>query len=226
MSATQTQPQPNTLSQAASQFVDYRVQPDPVRTSRMTTEELRGAYLIDRLFEPGRVCLYYLDFDRAVVGGAVPTSSPLRLEADYQHMAVTTFLERRELGVMNIGAPGTVTVDGTVYPMSADEVLYVGRGATDVFFSSDNAAAPARFYLVSYPAHAIYPTTHATLADANLIRLGSKESCNERLLYQFIHPDGIKSCQLDFGFTRLQPGSVWNTMPFFNDTGSSEIYSV
>ncbi len=207
-----------------SQLLEYRIQPDPVRTRNMDTADLRGHYLMERVFEPGRLNYYYLDYDRAIIGGAIPLDRPLRLEPDQNSMAAESFLERRELGVINIGGPGRISVDGADIAMATEDALYVGRGVAEVLFASDDPARPARYYLASYPAHTAYPTNHHTTAQANRLPLGSKETCNERVIHQFIHPDGIKSCQLVMGFTRLAPGSVWNTMPCHTHSRRSEVY--
>src|SRR4051812_29715188 len=186
--------------------------PDATRTARMTTDELREAFLVQGLFVPGRLTMRLVDLDRVVLGGAVPTSAPLRLEplpdlkADY-------FCERRELGVLNIGGPGTVTVDGTAHALDKRDVLYVGRGSRAVSFASNDAAKPARFYLISYPAHADYPTTAVRRAESSPTELGTMERANRRVISKYIHAAGARSAQLVMGVTELLPGSVWNTMP-------------
>ena len=189
---------------------------------RMDTPELSAAFQAS-LFETGALNLLYCEVERAIMGAAVPTDQPLQLEAG-KELAADYFCQRREIGVLNIGQPGTVTVDGTKYPMQNREVLYIGRGSRDICFSSSDPKAPARFYLLSYPAHADYPTTHATKDDANTLQLGSPEEANERTLRQFIHPDGIQSCQLVMGYTEIKPGSVWNTMPCHTHERRTEIY--
>jgi len=189
----------------------------------MTARELREAFLVDNLFPADSIELVYWETDRTVTGSAVPVRSALKLETD-KELASEYFCERRELGILNIGAPGQVTVDGTVYEVAHLECLYVGRGSRDIAFTSNDSAAPAKFYLMSYPAHTVYPTTLATQADANKIQLGSQETANRRTIYQYIHESGIKSCQLVMGFTRLEPGSVWNTMPAHTHSRRSEVY--
>lgn len=188
----------------------------------MTTQELRDAFLVD-LFEAGKLNLLYCEVERAITGAAVPTGDVLKLEAG-KELASDYFCQRREVGVLNIGAAGTVTVDGTEYNMDNLDGLYIGRGSKEISFSSADAANPARFHMVSYPAHTEYPTTQAKKADANAIELGSLEDSNKRTIYQYIHENGIKSCQLVMGFTALEPGSVWNTMPCHTHERRTEVY--
>jgi 4-deoxy-L-threo-5-hexosulose-uronate ketol-isomerase len=188
----------------------------------MTTRELRDEFLVD-LFEPGNLNLLYCEVERAVIGAAWPVEGSLALEAG-KELASDFFCQRREVGVLNIGGPGTVTVDGTAYAMERLDGLYIGRGSREIAFASADAAQPARFYLLSYPAHKEYPTTHAKKGDANAIHLGAVEDANKRTIYQYIHEKGIKSCQLVMGFTALEPGSVWNTMPCHTHERRTEVY--
>jgi 4-deoxy-L-threo-5-hexosulose-uronate ketol-isomerase len=189
---------------------------------RMTTDELRDAFLID-LFEDGKLNLLYCEVERGIVGAAVPTVEPVTLEAG-KELAADYFCQRREVGVLNIGGNGTVNVDGTDYPMENLDGLYIGRGSKQISFASDAAATPARFYLISYPAHTEYPTTQAKKADANALAMGTVEDANKRTIYQYIHENGIQSCQLVMGFTVLEPGSVWNTMPCHTHERRTEVY--
>lgn len=189
---------------------------------RMTTQELRDAFLVN-LFEEGKLNLLYAEVERGIIGAAVPTGEALKLEAG-KELAADYFCQRREVGVLNIGGAGTITVDGTEYAMENLDCLYIGRGSKEVSFSSADAASPARFHMVSYPAHTEYPTTQAKNADANAIELGSLEDSNKRTIYQYIHENGIKSCQLVMGFTSLEPGSVWNTMPCHTHERRTEVY--
>lgn len=188
-----------------------------------TTEQLRDSYHLDGLFKAGELQLVYTDLDRAIVGSAVPTSAALVLEAGDQ-LRADYFCERRELGVINLGQAGTITVDGTSYEMANRECLYIGRGSKEISFTSASADAPSEFYLLSYPAHAEYPTAHAKVEDANKLELGSPADANERHLFQYIHENGIQSCQLVMGYTVLQQGSVWNTMPPHTHDRRSEVY--
>ncbi|MBF0197554.1 MAG: 5-dehydro-4-deoxy-D-glucuronate isomerase [Planctomycetes bacterium] len=200
--------------------VRYAVGRNEVAT--MTTEQLRDTFLVD-LFENGKLNLLYCETERAITGAAVPTSEALALEAG-KELAADYFCQRRELGVLNIGATGKVVVDGQTFEMENLDGLYIGRDSKEISFSSSDPANPARFHLVSYPAHAEYPTVQAKKADANAIKLGSKEDANERTIYQYIHEKGIKSCQLVMGFTALEPGSVWNTMPCHTHERRTEVY--
>ena len=185
---------------------------DPVRYARMTSEELRATFLLEGMFNPGKIEYAYVDLDRTVIGSAVPTTGALTLETQPE-LRAEYFLERRELGVLNVGGAGSVVVDGVTFELDKLDCLYVGRGSKAVTFSSKSATAPACFYLLSYQAHAEHPTKMVKCADLQGVALGSIETCNKRTIYKAIHRDGIKSCQLVMGFTLLAPGSNWNTMP-------------
>lgn len=189
----------------------------------MTTDELRESFLVQGLFQPGAVTLRLIDLDRVVLGGAVPTTESLRLVPPTD-LRADTFCERRELGVLNIGASGIVTVDGIPFPVGPRDLIYVGRGSRDVRFSSDDPARPARFYLVSYPAHADYPTVKVQAASVQSGEIGSTESANRRRVSRYVHADGIQSAQLVMGMTTLEPGSVWNTMPPHTHARRTEVY--
>ena len=197
--------------------------PDAARTARMTTEELRTSFLVQGLFEPGTINLRRIDLDRLVLGGAVPTNAPLKLEAPADLLA-TFFCERRELGVLNIGGAGKVSVDGAEYALGNRDLVYVSRGSRDVQFASDDAAKPARFYLVSYPAHAGYPTTLVQASTVQSGELGSMEQANRRRISRYVHAAGVQSAQLVMGMTALEPGSVWNTMPAHTHDRRTEVY--
>lgn len=196
---------------------------DSVRYGLMNTEELRETFLLEDLFEPDTIDLAYVDLDRTVIGSAVPAASPLKLETEPE-LRADYFLERRELGVMNVGGAGTVTVDGKAFEMDKLDILYVGRGSKQVTFASKDAAKPAEFYLLSYPAHTEYPTAMVKFSEMKPVELGSFETCNKRKIYKAIYKDGIKSCQLVMGFTMLEPGSNWNTMPPHTHMRRSEVY--
>jgi 4-deoxy-L-threo-5-hexosulose-uronate ketol-isomerase len=190
---------------------------------RMTTDELRQRFLIENLFKPGCAELVYTDIDRAIVGGIVPSETPLALQGG-REMACSNFCERREIGVLNLGATGTIAVDGKIYKVAPHECMYIGRGSRDVSFASDSSANPAHFYLVSYPAHADFPTTHIGLEAAKHIELGSQKDANRRTIHQYIHLNGVRSCQLVMGFTELHEGSVWNTYPPHTHDRRTEVY--
>jgi 4-deoxy-L-threo-5-hexosulose-uronate ketol-isomerase len=200
-----------------------RFLPNAAAARRMDTSELRKHFVVSDLFVPGTISVQVVDLDRVILGGAVPLNGPLtlpnpvELRADY-------FCERREIGVLNIGGEGTVTVDGASFALSAHDALYVGRGSREVSFASADVATPARFYLVSYPAHAIYPTTRMTPTDADVLELGAQETANKRQVRRYIHLKGVRSAQLVLGVTVLTPGSVWNTMPAHTHDRRSEVY--
>ncbi|MGJ8654664.1 MAG: 5-dehydro-4-deoxy-D-glucuronate isomerase [Opitutaceae bacterium] len=189
---------------------------------RMNTQELRDAFQVD-IFETGQLNLLYCEVERSIIGAAVPTAETLKLEAG-KELAADYFCQRREVGVLNIGGQGTVNVDGTEYAMDNLDGLYIGRGSKEITFSSADADAPARFYMISYPAHKEFPTKQAKKADANALNLGTTEDANKRTIYQYIHENGIQSCQLVMGFTALEAGSVWNTMPCHTHERRTEVY--
>jgi 4-deoxy-L-threo-5-hexosulose-uronate ketol-isomerase len=196
---------------------------DAVRYGLMNTEELRETFLLEGMFEPGEIEFAYVDLDRTVIGSAVPVTETLGLETEPE-LRAEYFLERRELGVLNVGGAGSVVVDGMSFEMGKLDCLYVGRGNRVVTFSSKNSSEPAYFYLLSYPAHAEYPTAMVKFADLQGLQLGSVETCNKRTIYKAIYRDGIKSCQLVMGFTLLEAGSNWNTMPAHTHMRRSEVY--
>ncbi len=200
-----------------------RLMPSPREAVVLDTSETRAAFLLDELFSPGEITLVYTDLDRAIVGSAIPTTGTLDLATD-EALKAEFFCQRRELGILNLGEPGTVVVDGITHELGRHDCLYIGRGSRDIRFGSQAAEAPAVFYLVSYPAHATHPTVKATRADANRVELGSREEANERTIFQYIHENGIKSCQLVMGFTEFKPGGVWNTMPCHTHARRSEVY--
>jgi 4-deoxy-L-threo-5-hexosulose-uronate ketol-isomerase len=196
---------------------------DPVRYPRMTTDELRETFLLHTLYEPGKLHLDYVDLDRAVVGFAAPIDAPIALPT-YPELRATYFTERRELGALNIGGAGSITVEGKTYDLNNLDVLYIGRGNKDVSFASKDKSAPAIYYILSYPAHAEFPTALVRKEDASPTELGSLETCNKRTICKYIHLQGARSCQLVMGVTHLAPGSNWNTMPPHTHMRRSEIY--
>lgn len=203
--------------------MQIRYSPSPVGYRSFDSQQLRSAFLIDTLFVPADLKLVYSDADRAIVGSAVPVETPVKLTADAE-LRAEFFCERRELGILNIGGQGTVTADGKQFNCGPLDCVYVGRGTKEVSFSSGNPAEPAAFYLLSYPAHASYPTVYATQKQATPAELGSITDANRRTIFKYIHAGGIKSCQLVMGFTVLQDGAVWNTMPPHTHTRRSEVY--
>jgi 4-deoxy-L-threo-5-hexosulose-uronate ketol-isomerase len=196
---------------------------DAIRYRTMTTEELRETFLIDDLFQTGAIGLTYVDLDRTVIGSAVPTSGPLFLPTD-DALKASYFTERRELGILNIGGAGAVTVSGIPFEIQQLDALYVGRGNEEIVFSSADPARPAEFYLLSYTAHATHPTQLIRSAQQAKITLGAAENANLREITKLIHLEGTRSSQLVMGFTRLAPGSVWNTMPPHTHMRRSEVY--
>ncbi len=189
----------------------------------MSTEQLRSAFLVQSLFHDGDLELLYTDADRAIIGSAVPATDALELSAT-DELRSDYFCERRELGVLNIGGPGRVEVDGRRHELNRLDCLYVGRGSRRVTFASLELANPAAFYLLSYPAHAAHPTTLVRQAEAARVELGSPAEANRRVIYKSIHAGGARSCQLVMGFTQLHEGSVWNTMPPHTHARRSEVY--
>lgn len=187
------------------------------------TQELREKYLIDGLFVPGEMSLVYSHIDRIIAGSICPSDKPLILEGS-EELAADFFLQRRELGIINIGEAGTVTLDGEVYELDNKDGLYVGMGIKEVKFESKNAKNPAKFYVNSAPAHKAYPTVKIEISKANPVKLGSAEQANIRTIYQYVHPAVCESCQLVMGLTILEPGSIWNTMPSHTHERRMEVY--
>jgi 4-deoxy-L-threo-5-hexosulose-uronate ketol-isomerase len=196
---------------------------DPIRYTRMTTEELRSTFLLCDLFQPGKLDLVYVDLDRTIIGSAVPVNSPLTLTCP-ELLKAAYFTERRELGCLNIGGSGQITVGDETFVLNHLDVLYVGRGNQNIQFESLESEKPAEFYLLSYPAHAVHPTRLIRSVDLPHTTLGSPETANLRDIKRAIHLKGIRSCQLVMGFTQLATGSVWNTMPPHTHNRRSEVY--
>ena len=207
------------ISLEANNYMEERYPGSSRETAAMNTTELRAQYLLEQLFVAGRVTLAYTHYDRLIVGGAVPGTATLTLPCP-NALKANYFLERRELGILNIGAAGQVTVDGTAYELNSQDCLYVSQGSEEVSFSGEGA----RYYLLSAPAHKAYPTTHRTQADATPVEMGALEKANQRTIYKYIHEAGVQSCQLVMGMTQLKPGSVWNTMPAHTHSRRAEVY--
>jgi 4-deoxy-L-threo-5-hexosulose-uronate ketol-isomerase len=189
----------------------------------MAATQLRGRFVIAGLFRRGKVVLRHWDHDRTIVGGAVPGRGRLLLDAP-AGLRAKFFNERRELGIVNLGGPGAVEVDGRRYVLAVHDCLYVGRGARRVAFTSDRPAQPAQFYLLSHPAHVKHPTRLVRFASTSGKALGSAAERTERTLYKFIHPGAVQSCQLVLGLTLIAPGSRWNSMPPHTHLRRSEVY--
>jgi len=195
----------------------------PRETAGMSTTELRENFLIETLFVPGDLTLTYTHYDRMIVGGAMPTTDALELPCP-ESLKADFFLERRELGALNVGGAGTITVDGTEYELGNQDCLYVGKDSKVVKFASRDAATPAKFYLLSAPAHHAHPTQRRTQAEATPVEMGAAETANQRTIYKYIYAEGIQSCQLVMGLTQLKSGNVWNTMPSHTHDRRMEAY--
>ena len=195
----------------------------PREIATLNTSGIRGHFLIENIFTAGKIELTYTHYDRMVVGGVQPAERALTLPCP-ESLKANFFLERRELGALNVGGAGTITVDGTVYELGNQDCLYVGMGSQEVTFASASAAQPAKFYLLSAPAHAVHPTARRTQAEATPVQLGALETANERTIYKYIYAEGIQSCQLVMGLTQLKAGSVWNTMPSHTHDRRMEAY--
>jgi 4-deoxy-L-threo-5-hexosulose-uronate ketol-isomerase len=195
----------------------------PEQIPGATQQQLRDRYLVEDLFAPGSVRTVVTHYDRVVAVGAVPTDAPLALEA-VPEIRSDQFLDHREIGIVNIGAGGTVVADGERHPMATGACLYLGRGTKDVTFESDDAATPARFYGFSAPAHTTYPTALVEPGQGTVRELGDPLTSNRRTLNQYIHESGVRSCQVVMGVTQLHPGSMWNTMPAHTHDRRTEFY--
>ncbi|MBR7165896.1 MAG: 5-dehydro-4-deoxy-D-glucuronate isomerase [Clostridia bacterium] len=195
---------------------------------RYTTEEMRDEFLITGLYQPDQVVSVYSHVDRMVTLGCMPVTKAVSIDQDldvWANFGTAYFLERREIGIFNLGGKGKVTADGEVFPMGYKDCLYITQGTKEVVFESDDAANPAKFYMVSAPAHCRYETKLITIQDAAKRPVGTLEDCNKRVINQFIHPSVLKTCQLTMGLTVLEPGSNWNTMPSHTHERRMEIYT-
>ncbi|MFY9311640.1 MAG: 5-dehydro-4-deoxy-D-glucuronate isomerase [Tepidanaerobacter sp.] len=201
--------------------VRYAVSNKDVRT--YDTKRLREEFHIDGLFKKDEIKLVYSHYDRIIAGSVCPAEKELKLEAG-KEIGADYFLERRELGIINIGEKGIVTLDGKDYELGPRDGLYVGMGTKDIVFKSVDSQKPAKFYINSAPAHMSYPTVKIDINKANPVEMGTKEQLNERTLYQYIHPDVCQSCQLLMGMTVLKEGSVWNTFPCHTHDRRMEVY--
>ncbi len=192
---------------------------------QLDTQGLRREFLVEEIFTPDQLTMTYSHIDRIVFGGLMPVDAPLTFSDELgKAFGVTYFLERRELGLINIGGPGVVIVDGTTYEVANAEALYVGQGARELSFASVSAAQPAKFYYNSAPAHTHYPTRKVTQAQASPATLGDASTSNRRTIYKYLVPDVLPTCQLVMGMTQLEEGSLWNTMPCHTHERRMEVY--
>ncbi|MEG0911145.1 MAG: 5-dehydro-4-deoxy-D-glucuronate isomerase [Ruthenibacterium sp.] len=195
---------------------------------RYTTEETRAEFLIENLYKANEIVAVYSHVDRMVTLGCMPTTETVSIDKGidiWANFGTEYFLERREIGIFNIGGAGKITVDDTVYALGYKDCLYITKGAKKVLFASDDASKPAKFYMVSAPAHCSYENRLIKIEDAAKKPLGAMETANKRVINQFIHPSVLKTCQLSMGMTVLEPGSVWNTMPCHTHERRMEIYT-
>ena len=203
--------------------LDVRYANHPEDSKYYTTEELRKHYLIEKVFIEDEVNLVYSHVDRVIAGGITPVKKALKLEG-CKELGSEYFLERRELGVINIGGDGKVVIDGTEYEVKSREGLYIGMGSKELVFTSENEKNPAKFYINSSPAHKTYPTVMINLEKANKVHLGDLANSNKRTIYQYVHPAVCQSCQLVMGMTMLEPNNMWNTMPCHTHERRMEVY--
>ncbi|WP_299576961.1 5-dehydro-4-deoxy-D-glucuronate isomerase [uncultured Sunxiuqinia sp.] len=199
----------------------YAYHPDDFKT--YDTEKIRKEFLVEKVMEEDTINLVYSHIERYIVGGAVPVTKALTL-GTVDALKANYFCERREVGIINVGGTGSVSVDGKEYVLEFKDALYIGKGAKEVVFKSADSEKPARFYFNSAPAHKEFPTKHVTLKDANVLHLGSLETSNERNINQLLINTVVETCQLQMGMTELKPGSVWNTMPAHTHSRRNEVY--
>ncbi|MFV9671081.1 5-dehydro-4-deoxy-D-glucuronate isomerase [Pantoea sp. ARC607] len=192
---------------------------------QLDTGALRRAFLIEKIFSADDYTLTYSHIDRIIIGGVMPVNRPVTIGDEMgKQLGVSYFLERRELGVINIGGPGQAEVDGKIWEIGHEEALYIGKGARTLQFRSLDPARPARFYYNSAPAHCTYPDRKITLSEAASTTLGAAATANRRTIHRFIVPDVLPTCQLTMGLTRLEEGSLWNTMPCHTHERRMEVY--
>ncbi len=199
----------------------YTHSPDDIR--HYSTEQLRKEFLVERVFVAGEISLTYTHNDRMIFGGVTPTNKPLEILLD-KELGVDYFLERRELGVINVGGDGFIEIDGVKEPMKKQDGFYIGKGTKHVVFISEDSANPAKFYISSSPAHYKYPNVKIAIDKIKPVETGDPLTLNKRKIYQYIHPNICESCQLQMGYTILEPGSSWNTMPCHTHERRMEVY--
>ncbi|MCR6514368.1 5-dehydro-4-deoxy-D-glucuronate isomerase [Clostridium sp. LY3-2] len=203
--------------------MEIRYANHPEDSKKYTTSEIRDHYLVEDVFVKDEIKLTYSHVDRIIFGGAMPLDKELSLEAG-KELGVSYFLERREMGVINIGGAGSIILDGTEYEMDSKDGIYIGAGTKEVKFISKDSKDPAKFYINSVPAHKSYKTVKINIKDANPVRLGDNSTLNKRTIYQYVHPNVCESCQLLMGLTMLEPGNAWNTMPCHTHERRMEVY--
>ena len=203
--------------------MEIRFQSSPREVKGMNTQQLRENFLVQHLMQANQIQLVYSHFDRVIVGGAMPVSNPVLLPNEAE-LRADYFLERRELGIINVGGAGSVEADGVVYELNKLDALYLGKGTRSVSFTSASADQPAQYFLLSAPAHHTYPNRRMQKNEAAPVHLGEKATSNERTIYKYIHQEGIQSCQLVMGLTVLKEGSVWNSVPPHTHTRRMEVY--
>lgn len=199
----------------------YTHSPEDIR--HYSTEQLRKEFLVEKIFVPGKIQLTYTHNDRMIFGGVTPTDAPLEIILN-KELGVDYFLERRELGIINIGGAGKIKIDGQVETMQKQDGFYIGKGTKEVIFTSEDAADPAKFYVVSTPAHHKYPNVKIGIEQITPRVTGEPLTLNQRQIFQYIHPNQCESCQLQMGYTILKPGSSWNTMPCHTHERRMETY--
>lgn len=203
--------------------MEIRCASNPKDVKHYTTERLREEFHIANLFTEDNIKMVYSHIDRIITAGIMPVLQELKLEGS-KELASDYFLERRELGCINIGGKGIITVDGAEYEMNPRDGIYIGKGNREVSFKSEDKENPAKFYVSSCPAHMSYPIVKIDITKAKKVPCGSVEDCNKRVINQYIHPEVMKSCQLAMGLTQLEPGSNWNTMPSHTHDRRMEVY--
>lgn len=187
------------------------------------TQQLRDNFLIESIFQNNEITMYYTHYDRVVLGGVMPVHSEISLPT-YDNLKSDYFLERREIGIINVGGDGEITVDDETFSLSKLDVLYIAKGSKSITFKSIASENPAQFFLLSAPSHHAYETRKMSKDEATSVNLGSPETANERTIYKYIHRDGIQSCQVVMGLTVLKSGSIWNTMPAHVHDRRMEVY--
>ncbi|MGI6156289.1 MAG: 5-dehydro-4-deoxy-D-glucuronate isomerase, partial [Enterococcus lemanii] len=203
--------------------METRYGSSPSMIRHFSTEQLREEFLVEELFVPGKILLTYTHNDRMIFGGVTPTTEALEIKLSSE-LGVDYFLERRELGVINIGGPGSIVINGNEESMKNQDGYYIGKETKQVEFKSDDASNPAKFYCVSVPAHKIYPNVKISIDEITPFETGEAKTLNKRKIFQYVHPNVCESCQLQMGYTILEEGSAWNTMPCHTHERRMETY--